>query len=110
LEKKLDSNRKYISKLEEALNKENDKTGKEFESEKQQLDELIKKIDIKLEEVEKVIQESIAKIKTMENRQKTTDTDKFKCFECHQQFDSKKTLNERFNMYIKLDSLFFFYF
>jgi uncharacterized CHY-type Zn-finger protein len=92
LEKNLDLNKKYISKLEEALNKEKDETGKESESEKQQLEELVKKIDIKLEEVEKVIEESVAKIKTMENEQRTTDTDKFKCFECHQQFDTKKIL------------------
>ena len=35
---------------------------------------------------------SIAKIKTMENEQKTTASDKFKCSECHQQFETKKTL------------------
>ena len=88
IEKKLDLNEKYISKLEKDLN-EKDETDKIFELDKQRLDNLIKKIDTKLEEVEKVIQESVAKIKTMENEPKATASDKSKCYECHEQSETK---------------------
>ena len=92
MEKKLESNEKYISKLEKALENEKDEIEKEFESEKQKLDEHIKKIDIKLKEVEKALQESITKIGTLKNEKKTTDSERFKCLECNQQFETNKCL------------------
>ena len=64
-----------------------------LKSDQQILHDLVKKIDGKLEEFEKTIEESLAKIRAMEEERKQSAPRTYNCFKCPKKFETKKTLS-----------------